>query len=950
MVLWDWDSRALSKPFYWGQRKFYSGLKRIFTTFCKESAHAYTSGISAILLSTTFLPSQALAQTAPVINCQGRPVTSLEFSGSFLESGTALQTNAVYRFTNVAPGVDARVQLMGFEGGGSLNTFDNDSGLTNYFQPEFVSSANSAASFRISFLTSTNIPVALDLAVSAIDVDGNGDLPGNPGSLREYAELEDSLVGYVLNGTSELEIDASGPTTGFRRFEPQTTQFAPGIDPTAEDNIATTFYTDATSIEYRIGTLGTGSGTRLTSLGFDCPNLQTPATSSSTPEDFGDAPVLNYGNPIHTLVDGIHLGATNNADSGSYDSATASGDIGDDGVSLPDFLAGEIITVDVNVTGAGGRLQAWIDWNRDGDFLDANEQVATNAIDGDADGVISLPIQAPNNLLAGNTMARFRWSTVLDVSSGEAASDGEVEDYQISLSTPTPFSCDGTLYQIATNQSTLKELSFTQVGNAYSASLQNVSGISFQVNAGWGFNELDDMIYGVRSGTKELWRVDAAGRFSLVANLTFSGSQNGSNAGDILPNGMMVYKRNNSTWTLLDLTDPLNPVSGGNINLTQNVSVIDFGLNPSDGKLYGIDNNRDQLFYVDVSGGAGSATPQFFGPQTFNGSFGAAWFDEEGNLYLYDNNTNQISMVDVGINGNGTGSSVLLATSGNDEGGINDGAYCRGPAPVPLGGISGTVFEDTDGSDALDNAEAGLGPDILVSLYYDNATPADISDDTLVRTTQTLSDGSYNFDSQVTVKTYRIEVDEADTNIPNTYSVGTTNPLIGLSVSANVTNTGQNFGFDLGAAELSAEKLVEMWDPTASGNVYAIPGNDVIYTISVTNNGVIGTDPDSFDLIDAMPPEIEFWNGDLEAGGPDNRPGSDPVYLAQASGTNMDFDYARDVRFSTQTTPPSSFADCQTLAIDGQYRSDIRYICFNPKGYLGGGNENFSVSFRARVE
>ena len=49
-----------------------------------------------------------------------------------------------------------------------------------------------------------------------------------------------------------------------------------------------------------------------------------------------------------------------------------------------------------------------------------------------------------------------------------------------------------------------------------------------------------------------------------------------------------------------------------------------------------------------------------------------------------------------------------------------------------------------------------------------------------------------------------------------------------------------------------------------------VPGNDVIYTIEFTNTGDGPTDAGSVLLIDAMPSEIEFYNGDIDDGGPEN--------------------------------------------------------------------------------
>ena len=80
-----------------------------------------------------------------------------------------------------------------------------------------------------------------------------------------------------------------------------------------------------------------------------------------------------------------------------------------------------------------GFLNAWIDWNQDGDWLDAGEQIATN-----------LAIVAGNNTLSvtpaatsphGKTYARFRFtsSSLSTPSSLGVLPDGEVEDHAVNL-------------------------------------------------------------------------------------------------------------------------------------------------------------------------------------------------------------------------------------------------------------------------------------------------------------------------------------------------------------------------------------------------------------------------------------------------------------------------------------------------------------------------------------
>ena len=142
---------------------------------------------------------------------------------------------------------------------------------------------------------------------------------------------------------------------------------------------------------------------------------------------------------------------------------------------------------------------------------------------------------------------------------------------------------------------------------------------------------------------------------------------------------------------------------------------------------------------------------------------------------------------------------------------------------------------------------------------------------------------------------------------------------------------------------------MQIYDPNAE-DLYAIPGNDVIYTINVSNSGPGSTDADSVVLIDAMPSEVEFFNGDIDTGGPDTFPGTDPVGFTQANGAALTFNYAADVAFSDSVTPPPDFAACTYTPTVG-YDSNVTYVCFNPKGVLGAGSPDpeFSVSFLSLI-
>ncbi|WP_419613577.1 SdrD B-like domain-containing protein [Thiolapillus sp.] len=112
------------------------------------------------------------------------------------------------------------------------------------------------------------------------------------------------------------------------------------------------------------------------------------------------------------------------------------------------FAIGDTVTIDImpgsDVAGSSGFLNAWIDFNGDGDFSDAGEQIAAD-VPGTAGTAISLSVTVPSTGYSGNSYARFRYSVnggdgpandvfnQNSIRNDEEAFTGEVEDYQIQL-------------------------------------------------------------------------------------------------------------------------------------------------------------------------------------------------------------------------------------------------------------------------------------------------------------------------------------------------------------------------------------------------------------------------------------------------------------------------------------------------------------------------------------
>ena len=162
----------------------------------------------------------------------------------------------------------------------------------------------------------------------------------------------------------------------------------------------------------------------------------------SPPQDYGDAPVpyptthsedgarhipteLTLGTARDAEADGIHSTAADADDTtGSLDD--------EDGVTFGPIQVGALdAAVTVNVQGRAGKLDAWIDFNGDGNWGGPDEQIFDSR---DVTvGNNNLTFHVPSWAISGTTYARFRLSTTGNQGIGGLADDGEVEDYQITI-------------------------------------------------------------------------------------------------------------------------------------------------------------------------------------------------------------------------------------------------------------------------------------------------------------------------------------------------------------------------------------------------------------------------------------------------------------------------------------------------------------------------------------
>ncbi|MBL8299593.1 MAG: Ig-like domain repeat protein [Rhodanobacteraceae bacterium] len=160
------------------------------------------------------------------------------------------------------------------------------------------------------------------------------------------------------------------------------------------------------------------------------------------PVDYGDAPapyatrLVNDGARHH--MTGPRLGLLVDAEPDGLPSADADGDDtnasdDEDGVSVAAALVPGQNAAATITSSAAAKLDAWIDFNNDGDWLDPGEQIfAATSL---AAGANTLSFAVPATTVVNSSVyARFRISTAGGLSFSGFAQDGEVEDYKLTTS------------------------------------------------------------------------------------------------------------------------------------------------------------------------------------------------------------------------------------------------------------------------------------------------------------------------------------------------------------------------------------------------------------------------------------------------------------------------------------------------------------------------------------
>jgi uncharacterized repeat protein (TIGR01451 family) len=470
----------------------------------------------------------------------------------------------------------------------------------------------------------------------------------------------------------------------------------------------------------------------------------------------------------------------------------------------------------------------------------------------------------------------------------------------------TPFMCTGDIYQVQSGQLRVFDPTLSQY--------RDIGPVNATYNA-IGYSSVDNFIYGLRNA--DLVRIDATGTLTTLFSLPFtSASADMDNS-----NNLWVQRSAN-------LLTRVNVVTGVSTDLALTGGTIPSG-------------TFDIAFVSTVSGdriiAIGSSSMALINPVTGQtvsysvaslptGSIaGATWADATGRVFTFKNGSGNVYE----IRGYLTSSPFAVLVAKGQPSNSNDGASCRAKpfpnlAPVALDDIFTTPFQTARTGNVLADNGNGVDLDPEGSALTVAASPVvNVANGSLILA----ANGSFTYTpvagfSGIDQFTYRI-----------TDASGLTATAI---VKIAVTK-----------AALSLRKSSSLYASTAS-SPFLLPQNEVIYAIEITNDGNQSADSGSVFLVDPLPPDVTFYNDDIDQGGPDTFAGTNPVAFVDA-GSGLTFTYATDVGFSNQAAAPTSLAQC-TYAPAAGYDPAVRFLCINPKGALLPNGAKATVYFRVQIK
>ena len=260
------------------------------------------------------------------------------------------------------------------------------------------------------------------------------DLYSDP-SLPPVADFSANKTTPVVGETvSFTDLSSYSPTSWYWTFDPATVTYLSGTSSTSQ-NPEVSF--DATGT-YDVSLYVENANGNDTKLKTGYITVSTGSPTYCAASGGGDE-----------FISGVQIGTINNTGTtadGYHDYTSLSTDL--------DLLSTNSITVTNGHAYTNDDLGIWIDWNQDGDFVDANENVVCD-VDNGGQGTFNFDVPASASL--GNTRMRIRikWGGSDCGSPCGTTTYGEVEDYTLNI-LPGNVTWQGTTstdWDVATNWS-----------------------------------------------------------------------------------------------------------------------------------------------------------------------------------------------------------------------------------------------------------------------------------------------------------------------------------------------------------------------------------------------------------------------------------------------------------------------------------------------------------------
>ncbi len=202
-----------------------------------------------------------------------------------------------------------------------------------------------------------------------------------------------------------------------------------------------------------------------------------------------------------------------------------------------------------------------------------------------------------------------------------------------------PFTCEDQFFLTFTtdNSASLNEVVIDPQTNAVFFQSIN-SNLLYGVNAA-GYRSVDNYIYCIDPGTRNLIRLDANGSATVLKALPLD-NFTAYFAGDVTPDGKYLVLIGTVSFSngvsfaselvKVDLEDPNYGVT--TIDMNTNAQILDIAFHPTTEVLYGYDSNAQELVRININTGAVSSP---FPSQSAPVTTGALFFDAYGNLFAY---------------------------------------------------------------------------------------------------------------------------------------------------------------------------------------------------------------------------------------------------------------------------------------------------------------------------